>query len=259
MLSCILKDYQQQNNLFFEQLQNQEISLGSFKKFSEMNLFVDNCVELPLISLFNFENRGFIKVPSSIFAIDNIRYDLMYIENLRVLAENRRGIACTKQRSEVRGSKRKIHPQKGTGKARAGSSRAPHRRKGGRAFGVKPRDFRIEIPKRVRRLAFCSILSMRFKEKSIFVFEETDEFFQIASKTKDIYKSSIGNLLSHSTLLLNSCTINKPFFRASRLLKGLKVKAFADELPAIPNFLGSKYILLSVDVLNKLIKAFHCV
>ena len=76
-------------------------------------------------------------------------------------ANRHRGTHKTKTRGEVAGSTRKLFRQKGTGNARQGSVRAPHRRGGGIVFGPRPRSYRQDLPKRMRRLAIRSVLSAK--------------------------------------------------------------------------------------------------
>ncbi len=76
-------------------------------------------------------------------------------------ANLRQGTHSTKTRGEVAGSTRKLFRQKGTGRARAGGIRAPHRRGGGITFGPKPRSYKQDLPKRMRRLAIRSVLSAK--------------------------------------------------------------------------------------------------
>jgi large subunit ribosomal protein L4 len=76
-------------------------------------------------------------------------------------ANRRKGTHSTKTRGEVKGSTKKLFRQKGTGRARQGSIRAPHRRGGGIVFGPKPRSYKQDLPKRVRRLAIRSVLSAK--------------------------------------------------------------------------------------------------
>lgn len=79
------------------------------------------------------------------------------------LANQRRGTASTKIRSEVKGSGRKLYRQKGTGRARVGDAKSPIRVGGGVAFGPRPRSFRINLPKKVRRLGMKSMLADVFQ------------------------------------------------------------------------------------------------
>jgi large subunit ribosomal protein L4 len=90
------------------------------------------------------------------------------------LANRRRGTVSTKTRGEVSGGGRKPWRQKGTGRARAGSNRSPLWRGGGVALGPKPRDYSYWIPKKVRRAALCSALSLKVQEGSFKVVDRLD-------------------------------------------------------------------------------------
>ena len=87
------------------------------------------------------------------------------------LNNQRQGTAKTKGRSEVSGGNQKPWKQKGTGRARQGSTRAPHWRSGGIVFGPTPRDYRTDIPKKVRQLARKSALNARAREDALVVIE----------------------------------------------------------------------------------------
>ncbi len=87
-------------------------------------------------------------------------------------AAARSGTASTRRRGEVRGGGSKPWRQKGTGRARAGSSRSPIWRGGGTVFGPKPRDYSFRVPRKVRRLAFCSVLSTAASGERITVLED---------------------------------------------------------------------------------------
>ncbi len=99
------------------------------------------------------------------------------------LANRRQGTACTKTRKEVNGSNQKPWRQKGTGRARAGDKKSPVWVGGGTAFGPKPRDYSYVMPKKQRRLAMKSLLSLKLKEEKLQVVED----ITVASgKTKDL-------------------------------------------------------------------------
>jgi large subunit ribosomal protein L4 len=85
------------------------------------------------------------------------------------LASRRRGTASTKGRSEISGGGKKPWRQKGTGRARSGSNRSPIWRGGGVVFGPKPRDYSYGMPKKVRKIALCSALSMKAKEEKLLI------------------------------------------------------------------------------------------
>jgi large subunit ribosomal protein L4 len=83
------------------------------------------------------------------------------------LANRRRGTASTKTRSDVSGSSKKPYRQKGTGRARAGSSTSPVWPGGGVVFGPHPRDYRMSLPKKVKKSALRSALSQRYQETNV--------------------------------------------------------------------------------------------
>ena len=85
------------------------------------------------------------------------------------LASRRSGTSATKGRSDVRGGGKKPWRQKGTGRARSGSSRSPIWRGGGIVFGPQPRDYSYSVPKKVRKKALISVLSMKVKEEKMTV------------------------------------------------------------------------------------------
>jgi large subunit ribosomal protein L4 len=99
------------------------------------------------------------------------RPDLVHLAVERELANRRRGTHDTKSRSEVRGGGRKPYRQKGTGRARQGSIRAPHYRHGGVAHGPTPRAYTKEMPQKMRRAAFRSALSAKAAGGSLRVVE----------------------------------------------------------------------------------------
>jgi large subunit ribosomal protein L4 len=98
-------------------------------------------------------------------------------------ANQRQGTHNTKTRGEVAGSTVKLFRQKGTGRARQGSIRAPHRRGGGIVFGPRPRSYRQRLPKRMRRLAIRSLLSAKASDGTLRV---VDALSMDAPRTKDI-------------------------------------------------------------------------
>lgn len=102
---------------------------------------------------------------------------------LAQMAARRQGTHDTKGRGEVRGSTRKLFKQKGLGRARQGSVRAPHRKGGGIVFGPTPRDYTQTIPKRMRRLALRSALSAKARDGALAVI---DDFGLTTPRTKDM-------------------------------------------------------------------------
>jgi large subunit ribosomal protein L4 len=97
------------------------------------------------------------------------------------LAKRRRGTAATKTRGQVRGTTRKMYPQKGTGRARHGSAKAPIFVGGGIAFGPQPRSYDYTLPKKVRRLGLSMALSARAKDGKLTLVDG----FNLNGKTKE--------------------------------------------------------------------------
>jgi large subunit ribosomal protein L4 len=109
-----------------------------------------------------------IELPKAIFAA-RVNEKLL-AQAVRVyLANQRQGTVSSKTRGEVAGSTRKIYRQKGTGRARHGSRKAPIFVGGGIIFGPKPRDFSLKFPKKMKKAAFLSALANKFKDKDILV------------------------------------------------------------------------------------------
>jgi large subunit ribosomal protein L4 len=126
------------------------------------------------------ETVGQVEVSEFIFGIEpNIA--VMHQALMRQHANKRLGTHSTKTRGEVSGGGRKPWKQKGTGRARQGSTRSPQWRHGGVVFGPKPRDYTQAMPKRMRRLALRSVLSDKAQNGQIIV---VDSFGDLEGRTK---------------------------------------------------------------------------
>ena len=112
-----------------------------------------------------------VDLPADIFQAP-INVDLMHQAYVRQLANARLGTHKTKGRSEVSGGGRKPWRQKGTGRARQGSTRAPQWVGGGKVHTPKPRDYTQAMPRKMRRAALCSALSSKLAESSLVVLDE---------------------------------------------------------------------------------------
>ena len=119
------------------------------------------------------EKAGTIELDEQIFGIEPNVAVMHQVVNAQ-LAAKRAGTHNTKTRAEVRGGGAKPWKQKGTGRARAGSSRIPHWRGGGIALGPKPTDYSQRTPKKMKKLALRSALSDRATSNSVFVVESWD-------------------------------------------------------------------------------------
>ena len=121
------------------------------------------------------------------------------------LANQRQGTQSTKTRAEVRGGGIKPWRQKGTGRARQGSIRAPQWIKGGIALGPKPRDYRYKLPKKVRALAIKSVLTTKLSENKLVV---VDKFELNEIKTKEMIKALTALEANRPLVVLNEKNLN---------------------------------------------------
>ena len=134
------------------------------------------------IDLMNVEGKkvGNIELADAVFATP-VKEHLLWEVVKAQQAAKRAGTHDTKTRSEVRGGGKKPYKQKGTGNARQGSSRAPNHVGGGKVFGPHPRSYAYTVPKKVKRAALASALSLRAQEKKLVV---VDTFSFDGPKTK---------------------------------------------------------------------------
>jgi len=136
------------------------------------------------IDLMNVEGKkvGNIELADAVFATP-VKEHLLWEVVKAQRAARRAGTHATKTREFVRGGGKKPYKQKGTGSARQGSSRAPNFVGGGKVFGPHPRDYSYTVPKKVRRAALASALSLRASEKKLVVL---DKLSFDAPKTKQL-------------------------------------------------------------------------
>jgi large subunit ribosomal protein L4 len=141
------------------------------------------------------------------------------------LNNQRQGTASTKTRSFVSGGNQKPWKQKGTGRARAGSTRAPHWRGGGTVFGPHPRDYTTEVPKKVKQLARKSALNARAREEAFHVVER---FALTAPKTQELLALLTKLGVAGRKVLLLTASHNEPVYLSSRNLQKVQVLRWSD-------------------------------
>lgn len=134
------------------------------------------------------------------------------------LANQRQGTHAAKTRAEVRGGGKKPFKQKGTGRARQGTIRAPHFVGGGVVFAKKPRDFSYALPKKVKRLAMRSALSAKLQANEIVVL---DEFQLNEIKTKAVV-SVLKNINAGKKSLVYTAEVNENVYKSARNIEGVK-------------------------------------
>ncbi len=155
------------------------------------------------------------------------------------LANRRVGTACTKGRSEVRGSGAKPWRQKGTGRARSGHKRSPVWVGGGVAFGPKPRDYSYTLPKKIKRLAMKSILSLKASDDS---FKVVEDFTIDSGKTKEL-RAILSKLISEERSVIILKDDDKMIRRAGKNLPNVRFLSF-NRLRAHDLFYGKNILVL---------------
>lgn len=128
---------------------------------------------MPVLNVYDIEKAKIAELELSdlVFGAEVNEHILYEVVKMQ-LACRRQGTASTKGRSDVRGGGRKPWRQKGTGRARAGTNRSPLWRGGGIVFGPKPRDYSYKVPKKVRKAALRSALSMKVKENKVTILRD---------------------------------------------------------------------------------------
>ena len=162
------------------------------------------------------------------------------------LAARRSGSANTKTRGEVRGSTRKLRRQKGLGMARVGSNRTPVRRGGGVAFGPKPRNYTQRLPRKMKHLAICSVLSDRIVKEKITVVDSI-ELDKPSTKSMINIFNELG--ISESSLIVTE-GIDRIIVRSARNIPHTGVTQ-ADILSVI-DMLSFEHMLLTVDAVRQI-------
>jgi len=159
------------------------------------------------------------------------------------LANKRVGTACTKGRAEVHGSNAKPYSQKGTGRARRGDRKSPVLVGGGTVFGPKPRDYGYSIPKKAKRLAMKTILSMKVKNNRLMVVED---FTIEDGKTRRLAKILKDLSLNERTVIILKDD-DVMLRRAGRNIPNISFLSY-NRLRAHDLFYGKKVVLLESSV-----------
>ena len=174
---------------------------------------------MPTVGLFNKEGNKIedIQLNETIFAAE-VNADSMHQVVVALLANKRQGTQSAKTRAEVRGGGIKPWRQKGTGRARQGSIRAPQWIKGGVVFAPKPRDYRMSIPKSMRRVAMLSALTSKVQNDEMVVL---DSLTLEAPKTKEVVK--MLNAFNAKKTLIITAEANETVYKSARNIEGVAV------------------------------------
>ena len=174
---------------------------------------------MPKIDVYDIKGKKVsdVELAESVFGIEP-NEAIVHSVLVNYLANQRQGTQSTKTRAEVRGGGRKPWRQKGTGRARQGSIRAPQWIKGGIALGPKPRSYKYTVNKKERRLAIKSLLSSKVLEKELTVVDKL-ELAEI--KTKTMVKA-LADLKVEGKTLIVLPENNKNVLMSARNIEGVK-------------------------------------
>ena len=173
---------------------------------------------MPTVALYNMEGKeiGTMELADSIFGVE-VNGPVVHEVVKNFLANQRQGTQSTKTRTEVRGGGIKPWRQKGTGRARQGSIRAPQWTGGGVALGPKPRDYRYSINKKIKRIALKSALSSKVATNDIIV---VDGLKMEEVKTAKI--ASMLKALNAEKALVVTAELDKNVYLSARNIKNVK-------------------------------------
>ena len=194
---------------------------------------------MPKIAMLNQEGAkvGEIELSEAIFASE-INESVLHLVVRSQLAAKRQGTQSAKTRGEVRGGGRKIYRQKGTGNARHHGNRAPQFTHGGVVFAPKPRDYVVNVPKKVRRLAMKSALTSKVNDSEIVV---VDKIELTEAKTRNIV-AMLKALGADKKALIVTADNNEMVVRASNNIQGVST-AFVGSMNVVDILNCDKFII----------------
>jgi large subunit ribosomal protein L4 len=170
------------------------------------------------ITTLDAKKAGTVELADEVFGLEP-RADILQRMVRYQLAKRRVGSANVKDRSQITATTAKLYRQKGTGRARHGSRKAPIFRGGGKAFGPKPRSHAIDLPKKVRALALKHALSSKAKTDTLVVIDKCE---LKDAKTKEL-KSRFAKLGFGSVLIIDGADVQEAFAKAARNLPDVDV------------------------------------
>ncbi|QGU96494.1 50S ribosomal protein L4 [Clostridium bovifaecis] len=174
---------------------------------------------MPTVDLYNREGQkvGDVQLSDNIFAVE-VNESVLHQVVVAQLANKRQGTQSAKTRAEVSGGGKKPWRQKGTGRARQGSTRAPQWIHGGIVFAPKPREYRMSIPKSMRRVAMKSALTTKVNDNNIVILESLE---LEAPKTKEMVK--VINTFEAKKPLIVVPENNEVVYKSVRNIEGATV------------------------------------
>lgn len=205
-------------------------------------------MELNIYKIDGTETKEKVTLNPEVFEITPNEH-VVYLAVKAYLANQRQGTHSVKNRSAVAGGGRKPFRQKGTGRARQGTIRAPHMVGGGRAHGPHPRDYRQDLPRKVKRLARLSVLSARAKEEKIRVVED---FSLSEPKTRQVTEILDNLKLDTTKVLFVTGNLDKNLVLSARNIPYTQVRR-APEF-SVYDLVNAQYIIFqksAVELVNE--------
>ncbi len=206
-------------------------------------------MELAIYNIKGEDTGRKAQLNDEVFGIE-VNEHAVYLDVKQYLANQRQGTHKAKERSEVSGSTRKLHKQKGGGGSRIGDINSPVLVGGGRVFGPRPRDYRFKLNKKVKALARKSALTFKAQDNQIVIVED---FAFEAPKTKEFVNITKNLQVSDKKVLLVLADQNKNVYLSARNVPDVRVITASDVNTYA--LLNNKAIILtesSLDVINKL-------
>ena len=202
---------------------------------------------MPKVDVYNVEGKKVsdVELKEEIFGIEP-NEAIVHSVLVNYLANQRQGTQSTKTRAEVRGGGRKPWRQKGTGRARQGSIRAPQWIKGGIALGPKPRSYKYRVNKKEKQLAIKSLLSSKVLENDLVVVDKFD-FKEIKTKQMAV---AMKNLKVEDKALVVIPEKNENVQKSTRNLEGVRTSSVATL--NVFDLLKHKKLVLTVDAVKKI-------
>ena len=205
-------------------------------------------MELEVVNISGESTGKKVKLDKEIFGIEPNDHAI-YLDVKQIMGHMRQGTHKSKERSEIRGSRKKIKRQKGTGTARFGDIKNPIFRGGGRAFGPRPRNYGGKVNRKVKELARKSALTYKVQNKQIMVVED---FTMEAPKTSEFANIQKNLKIDNKKSLFVIGERNKNLYLSSRNLQNSKVITLS-ELNTYEIMKASALLFVesSLDVLQK--------
>ena len=202
---------------------------------------------MPKIDVYDINGKKVseVELNEEVFGIEP-NEELVQAAVVNYLANQRQGTQSTKTRAEVRGGGRKPWRQKGTGRARQGSIRAPQWIKGGIALGPKPRSYKYRVNKKEKQLAIKSILSAKVLDNELTV---VDKFEVTEPKTK-IMSKALTDLKVEGKALIILADKNENVYLSSRNIEGIKTIQLS--MINVFDLLNCNKLVLPLDTVKKL-------